>query len=193
MTMTLVMPSIDYRESFLAALAEIDNSNHRASWLYGPFNPVEVSKNFSAYVEELCARLRNPPGDFPPGDLYWAVRDGSVVGRVALRHYLTPAQALNGGHIGYITRPSARRQGVASEMLKLLLATPKAREIGKLLLTCDVDNEASIKTIVSHGGVFDGVREFTEEGVLKRKRHYWIDLSNAAANGSGNGETGESR
>ena len=83
---------------------------------------------------------------------YWATISGTVVGRGALRHELTQELAEFGGHISYEVRPSYRRKGVATEMLRQILLTAKAREIGTLLLTCAPTNVASDKTIRANGG-----------------------------------------
>ncbi len=43
------------------------------------------------------------------------------------------------------------------------------------LLTCDFDNEGSIRTIERNGGVLENT--VTDPSVPKPKRRYWIDLS----------------
>ena len=54
------------------------------------------------------------------------VINGQVVGRIALRHYLTEKLKEFGGHIGYEVRPSVRRTGVATELLRLLCPVPSS-------------------------------------------------------------------
>jgi predicted acetyltransferase len=79
-----------------------------------------------------------------------------------------------GGHIGYEVRPSARRKGIATEMLRLVLQTPKAREIRRVLLTCAPDNEASNRTIRKNGGILNDTR-FVEK-IRRQTNYYWIEV-----------------
>jgi predicted acetyltransferase len=129
--------------------------------------------------EEFVARLHweeiHPGPSLVPQSTYWGViDDGKVVGRIALRHHLNEKLREFGGHIGYEVRPSLRRCGIAKEMLEKILETPKAKEIGRLLLTCAPNNEASNKTITANGGILEKTAY-----VATRKRdtnYYWIDL-----------------
>src|SRR5262249_50812061 len=127
--------------------------------------------------EEFVARLNweevNPGPSLVPQSTYWgAIDDGKVVGRITLRHYLNEKLKEFGGHISYEVRPSSRRCGVAREMLKKILETLKAKEIGRLLLTCAPDNEASNKTITANGGIFE---KTAYVAAWKRDtNYYWI-------------------
>ncbi len=60
--------------------------------------------------------------------MFWLVRDGCrVLAQSSLRHHLTPALERFGGHIGYVVRPSERRQGYGTLLLALTLASARAR------------------------------------------------------------------
>ncbi|GAA3787020.1 GNAT family N-acetyltransferase [Micromonospora maritima] len=67
-------------------------------------------------------------------------------------------------------RPSARRRGLATFALGAALAEAARRGIDPVLVTCEVENTASARTIERHGGVLEDVRD-TELGRLRR---YWI-------------------
>ncbi len=97
-----------------------------------------------------------------------------IVGRLSLRHALSPALIEVGGHIGYGVVPSERRRGHATEMLRRSFGP--ARELGleRVLVTCDDDNVGSIKTIERCGGVLEDVR--VVPGSTVPKRRYWITL-----------------
>ena len=76
------------------------------------------------YVEWLLAQAREdsprPEGYVPSTTLWWA--EGDVyLGRIAIRHRLTPALSEVGGHIGYDVRCAARRRGHATDMLAAAL------------------------------------------------------------------------
>jgi predicted acetyltransferase len=89
-----------------------------------------------------------------------------------------------GGHIGYCVRPSYRGRGLAKWMLHRVLRTPKAQEIGKLLLTCGPDNLASNRTIRANGGVLE--RAIFVKRVGRETNLYWITTC-ALADTSGPG------
>jgi predicted acetyltransferase len=98
----------------------------------------------------------------------------TVVGQISMRHRLNSDMAEFGGHIGYQVRPSYRARGLAKEMLRQVLRTPKAQEIGKLLLACSPDNIASNRVIRANGGVLEGT--IFVERIGHRTNRYWISL-----------------
>lgn len=95
------------------------------------------------------------------------------VGAVNIRHYLNEKGLLNGGHIGDGVRPSERRKGVATQMIRLALIECKRLGIDKVLMVCDKENIASAKSIVKNGGILEN--EVTVNGVIEQR--YWIDLA----------------
>ena len=107
---------------------------------------------------------------------YFAVRksDEKVVGCIELRHTLNESLTVIGGHIGFGVIPEERRKGYATEMLKLVLAVAKKAGIDKVLLTCDIDNVASCKTIEKCGGKREQEEPFVMNGEPYYK--YWIVL-----------------
>ncbi len=126
-------------------------------------------EGFGAYVEAVRAAglERTPrPASFVPQTTFWWVDGEEYLGRISVRHRLTPFLLEVGGHIGYYVVPSRRGQGHATAMLRAVL--PTAHEIGvdPALVTCDETNLASRRVIESAGGVLENQR-----GV---KLRYWV-------------------
>ena len=96
-----------------------------------------------------------------------------LIGAVNIRHYLNDDLLFTGGHIGDGVRPTERRKGYATEMVRLALTECKKLGIDKVLMTCDKDNVASAKTIVRNGGVLEN-EVVNNEG--KTEQRYWITL-----------------
>ena len=94
--------------------------------------------------------------------------DDTLVGFLHMRHTLNDHLLDRGGHVGYGIRPTRRREGHASRALALALDALRGVGVERALVTCDDDNEASARTIISCGGVLEDVRSGT--------RRYWIDL-----------------
>ena len=107
---------------------------------------------------------------------YFAVResDEKMVGCIELRHTLNEPLAVIGGHIGFSVIPEERRKGYATEMLKQVLAEAEKVGIDKVLLTCDIDNIASCKTVEKCGGKKEQEDAFVLDGEPYYK--YWIVL-----------------
>ena len=95
------------------------------------------------------------------------------VGAVNLRLWLNERLLFDGGHIGDGIRPSERRRGYATEMIRLALIECKKLGIKRVLMVCDKDNIGSAKSIVRNGGVLEN--EITDEDGTVEQR-YWIEL-----------------
>lgn len=171
----LVRPDVRYRTSYLSAFQEMQSDTDRSAWLYlGAKAPLDIPEtDFEGYVHTMQSRETTPPPGFVCDSVYWGVVGDEMVGRISLRHELNEMLAKWGGHIGYIVRPSYRRKGIATEMLRRMLQMESAKEIGRLLITCDDGNIASEKTIVVNGGIYESTLEL-KDGLPKKR--FWIQL-----------------
>ena len=95
-------------------------------------------------------------------DTYFAFDENDrIIGIIDLRHELNDFLK-DFGNSGYSVRPTERRKGYATQMLRLILE--RAHQIGmeKIQLSVERSNEASVKTILKNGGKYE--RRFTFEG-----------------------------
>jgi predicted acetyltransferase len=173
-------PHPRYQRSFLTSVQEIldageddrwtgltvvGNETHTAQELADP----NTFAAFSQRLNHLALPGTPRPEGFVPMTTLWWVDGDEYLGRLSIRHELTPWLHEFGGHIGYVVRPAGRRRGNASAMLAA--ARPFARDLGidPALLTCDDTNVASRRVIESNGGVFEDQRE--------DKLRFWVPTS----------------
>jgi predicted acetyltransferase len=169
-TLSLRRPQAELMASYLGSIAEM-RAIGETIW---PGWVPDASESAAAFAARVRRAAHDPLPPMVRSSIYWATRGDTVVGRIALRHRLTPSLEAFGGHIGYEVRPSCRRQGVGRAMLRQLLNLPEARAIGRLLLTCAPDNVGSNRTILANGGVLARTALAPERG--RQTNYYWVDL-----------------
>ncbi len=129
--------------------------------------------NFDYYLENL-EHKKEENGRVPDSVFFLLdCKRNIFLGAVNIRHYLTEELANTGGHIGDGIRPSERRKGYGTIMVRLALEECKKLGIDKVLMTCDKDNEGSRKTITANGGVLEN--EIPQDNGVPLQR-YWITL-----------------
>ena len=97
-----------------------------------------------------------------------------VLGTSRLRHHLNERLRLMGGHIGYGIRPSEQRKGYGTQILALTLVEARKLGIKRVLVTCDVDNIASVRVIEKNGGFL--AERVTPANYDREIALYWIEL-----------------
>lgn len=169
----LVDPSLDYRGDVLAMAQEyLLLGNPREQTAYE-----QAARDLPVYLQGLrdkAAGVGLAPGQVPY-NTYWLLLEGrTIVAASTLRHWLTPALEIEGGHIGYGTRPSARGNGFGTAVCALTLEKAAQRGLRRVLITCDSDNRASSRIIRANGGVFDS--EVTSPNTGRKVSRYWVEL-----------------
>ncbi|HHY15697.1 MAG TPA: GNAT family N-acetyltransferase [Firmicutes bacterium] len=80
------------------------------------------SGTYEEWLQKIRADLdiANVQLDRVPSFTYFYVRrnDGEIVGMINIRLFLNDFLKREGGHVGYSIRPSERRKGFATRMLK---------------------------------------------------------------------------
>jgi predicted acetyltransferase len=112
--------------------------------------------------------------DKVPFTIFLVLKDHKLVGFINIRHFLNDELLHDGGHIGYMVRPTERKKGYAKLILKYGLSyLKKYHDVERVLVTCRVDNVASEKTILSQGGIYENTVNSLKHGLTKR---FWIHL-----------------
>ncbi|MEU4692887.1 GNAT family N-acetyltransferase [Actinoplanes sp. NPDC023714] len=170
----LIRPTIRLHESWLRSRAEWGAVHQPGSGLR-PDDDVESAAGFATWVTRLRSEedtSLTPVEGLVHCTYRWIVEDDELLGAISLRHTLNDFLFRAGGHIGYGIRPSARRRGLASWALGEMLVEAGKLGIDRVMISCDVTNEASARTIEKHGGVLEDIRD-SEIGRVKR---FWITL-----------------
>ena len=168
----LVKPDLSYADEIIKYKEEslVESPIINGSAGLDRFSSIEI------WLEELKKRSCEDtvPKGLVPSSTYLAVRekDNYIVGMIDIRHYLNEYLTQVGGNIGYGVRKTERNKGYAKQMLKLALEKCKELKIKKVLITCDEDNIASEKVILSANAKLEDIRNVDGEN----KTRFWIDL-----------------
>lgn len=162
MKLTLVRPTYELKEKALEYRQE--HFDHDEMVISGS----ELLDKTDSYEEWLRSVTDNAsPDTVNPNwvvtDTFFAIDENEhIVGIIDFRHTLNDFLK-DFGNSGYSVRPSERRKGYATEMLRQVLIIAKQAGLQEMLLSVERDNEPSIKTIIKNGGKYERSFEFEGE------------------------------
>lgn len=162
MSITLIRPTLEWKEKALEYRAE--HFNHREMIINGS----ELLDKTESYEEWLKSVTDNVSQDtvnpeWVVTDTFFAIDENErIVGIIDLRHTLNDFLK-DFGNSGYSVRPSERRKGYATEMLRQVLQVAKQAGLQEVHLSVERNNEPSVKTIVRNGGTYERSFEFEGE------------------------------
>lgn len=165
---TLLEQIAAYRTAFLDAGEKI----YGAGLLNEIEDPVQwLNHNRISERRETVPEGRVPSDQF----VYLRKTDRKIVGMISFRHEFNDFLSEYGGHIGYSVHPKERNKGYAKRMLTECLRVCRAFGLDRVLITCREENEASRRTILSCGGVYEStVYCERDDAALER---YWISCA----------------
>lgn len=170
----LVYPSKEYEKKAFEYIQEFLEYNSEINGTGG----LDRYNNYDEWLLKVDKDLDLPniPEGRVPANTYFFVRmaDNKIVGMINIRHKLNEFLFNEGGNIGYSIRPTERKKGYATLMLKLGLQKCRELNLNKILITCDKINVASSKVIQNNNGILEN--EVYSETFSEIIQRYWIYL-----------------
>lgn len=163
-------PSLAHKQAYFAFVQDWDAQGEQII----PYAARLLDWTYEEWLDATETIKIRPPTGFVCAHTFFSLNEkGDIVGAINIRHTLNDHLRNYGGHIGYGVRPSMRRKGYATAMLREGLEEAKKLGINRVLVCCNAENTASSRTIERCGGVLENVAPDPEcDHLVKR---YWID------------------
>jgi predicted acetyltransferase len=171
----LVKPALEYKEPYIEMIKEWENTGEKIIPLSIRIADYNHFEQMIKIFEERAYGINLKPNQVPSTTLWgYHSKTGKIVGAVNIRHYLNESLLNNVGHIGDGVRPSERKKGYATTMLRYALSVCKEKRMSQVILGCYKDNLASAATIKKNGGILVAENENYKEGRISQ--YYSIKL-----------------
>ena len=177
----LIKPSQEHKNQAIEFIQEFLDHNSDINGAGGLDRYLEDYDKWLQMLEDYNQGI-NLPKDYVPSITYFVIRknDNKIIGMTSIRYYLNDYLLEFGGHIGYGVRPTERRKGYATMILRLAISKCRELNIEKVLLTCDKSNIGSAKSIKKNFGVLENEIMNDNDEIVQR---YWIDVKKSLENG----------
>lgn len=171
MKLYLIKPDLTYFNEYNDMMREwCESKTQIAPWfLNEPLPSIEQFEKLIRLLDNCSNGIVDPR--FCSTTSYFVVDENDrLVGAASLRHYLTIEGMKTWGHCGYGIRPSERRKGYATQVLKMLLEEAEKKGIRRVRIGAHTSNVGSCKTIEKCGFTFlEEVQDPDDENEKIRK------------------------
>lgn len=122
------------------------------------------SSEYEEWVEKIRRNAAAGDPEWGRSLLYLCFDEDRLVGLLSVRYELPPELSEVLGDIGYGVRPSERRKGYATAMLRHGLEVCREKGLDRVILGCFKANLASAATIMNNGGVLVAENDNYQKG-----------------------------
>ena len=156
--MKLVFPNKAYEEKAKEFIAEFYEYGSEIAGS-GSLDRYLRESTYDQWLDKVLSQIdvANLPEDKIPGLTYFFVReeDDRIVGMINIRLALNDFLRNEAGHIGYCIRPTERRKGYGTRLLRAGISVCRRVDIGNIIVSCDKVNLASAGVIRNCGGALE--------------------------------------
>jgi predicted acetyltransferase len=158
----LVKLSIEFEQEYLGMIDEWRKSGKK----FTPWILKFDTSDFPAFIEKLEVLNKGigVSSNSVKNSTYWLIDENNrVIGAINIKYKLNESLIDRVGYVEYGIRPSERRKGYETEMLRQALVIVKAIGIKKVIITCDKEDirfaKITIKNVgvLESGGIFNGM------------------------------------
>jgi predicted acetyltransferase len=160
----VIEPCLEYLERFIEMSQDYRN-NEEDNYIFS--SKEDAANRIKNDIDRRNGVVNNELQQYS----FWFMITGRIVGTSRLRPILNERFKRKGGNIGYDVRPSYRKMGIGTTILKMTIE--KARMIGlkEILITCSDENVGSIKIIEKNSGELIDKIFWEEECKMYRRYH----------------------
>ena len=180
MPMNFVFPCMEYEEKAIAFIKEFNDYSSEINGSGG----LDSYLAHSTYADWLVKIMKdidiaNILDGRVPQFVYYYVNEENdrIIGMIAIRTGLNDFLRKEGGHIGYCIRPTERRKGHGTRMLREALSFCHWIGLHDIIISCDKDNVASAGIIKNCGGILD--TEFYSDFFKATVQRYHVSVPHA--------------
>ncbi|MCR5262589.1 MAG: GNAT family N-acetyltransferase [Clostridiales bacterium] len=129
---------------------------------------------FGEWFDKVRASALTGDGERGRSLLFLCFCEDRLAGLLCVRYELPQRLSAVYGDIGYGVRPSERKRGFATEMLRYALSVCREKGMERAVVGCYKDNPASAAVIKKNGGVLTAENDNYTKGVISQ--YYTITL-----------------
>ena len=153
--MRFIIPTMDYKDKAIEYINEFYEYGSEINGS-GSLDRFLKESTYEKWLDKLLSAIdiANLQESKVPSLTYFYIReaDDRIIGMINIRLALNDFLRREGGHIGYSVRPTERRNGYGTDLLKEGLKILERIGIHEVLVSCDKDNLASAGVIKNCGG-----------------------------------------